>query len=154
MRSRIHAVVLPSEVGEFAEEVRRVFQELRRSTGTESLTGECSPPLDVYETDSSVEVTMDLPGVDPAAVRVVGRGGALLIAGEKAPRRSRGDSSFHLVERGFGRFARTVRVNTPCDLSRATARLSGGELRISLPKLTERRGRAVPIPVNTDERPS
>ena len=74
----------------------------------DSLTGECSPPIDVYETDDALEIVVDLPGVDRDAVRVVAKGDAVLIAGEKAPRRGRGDSSFHLVERGFGR------LRAPC----------------------------------------
>ena len=147
MRSRIHAVVLPSEVGEFGDEIRRAFIELGRAFGLESLAGECSPPIDVYETDESIEIAVDLPGVEPAALRVLFKGGAVLIVGEKAARRSRGESSFHLVERGFGRFARTVRLTRPCDASRASAVLAEGELRISIPKIAERRGQVVQIQV-------
>src|SRR5262245_20875493 len=110
MRSRIHAVSLPSEIGDFAEEIRRIFVELGRAYGPDSLAGECAPAIDVFETDEHFEITMDLPGVDTSAVRVVVKGSAVLIAGEKAPRRGRGDSSFHLVERGYGRFARTIRL--------------------------------------------
>lgn len=149
MRSRIQ-VVLPSEVGEFAEEVRRVFLELGRAYGPDSLTGECSPAVDVYETDEHLEIVVDLPGVDAQAVRVVVKSAAVLIAGEKAPRRGRGDSSFHLVERGFGKFARLVHITTACDTGRAKATLAAGELRISLPKVTERRGRAFQVPITTD----
>ena len=148
MRSRIHAVAFPSEIGEFAAEVRQVFVELGRVLGTESLTGECSPALDVYETDDTLEITVDLPGVDPAAVRVIGKGDSVLIAGEKAARRARGESSFHLVERGYGRFARVVRLGRACDTSKARATLANGELRISIPKIAERRGRAISITVN------
>src|SRR4051812_36838256 len=73
MRSRIHAVAFPSEIGDFADEVRLVFLELGRVFGSESLAGECSPALDVYETDDSIEIAVDLPGVDPAAIRVVAK---------------------------------------------------------------------------------
>ncbi len=149
MRSRIQ-VVLPSEVGEFSEEVRRVFLELGRAYGPDCLTGECSPAVDVYETDEHLEIVVDLPGVDAQAVRIVIKGAAVLIVGEKAPRRGRGDSSFHLVERGFGKFARLVQITTPCDTGRAKATLADGELRISLPKLTDRRGRAFRVPITTD----
>jgi HSP20 family protein len=147
MRSRIHAVVLPSEVGDFADEVRQLFAELGRAYGPDTLAGECSPPLDVYETDHTLQISMDLPGVDAAAVRIVVKAAAILIAGEKAPRRGRGDSSFHLVERGFGRFARTVRLSAACDAGQAHASLVDGELMITLPKIAERRGRAITIQV-------
>jgi HSP20 family protein len=146
MRTRVQAIVLPSEtLGEFADEVRQLFAELGRGYSLESLAGECTPPIDVYETDSTLEISVDLPGVDQASVRVLVKGMVVLIAGDKAPRRGRGDSSFHLVERGFGRFARTVRFSVPCDATRAQAVLEKGELRISLPKVAERRGRTIPI---------
>ena len=67
MRSRFHAVALPSEVADFADEIRRAFLELGRRLSAESLAGECSPALDVYETDEAVEIVVDLPGVDAAA---------------------------------------------------------------------------------------
>src|SRR5262245_9658092 len=148
MRSRVHAIVMPSEaLGEFVDEWRHSFEELGRGYRLDTLAGECTPPIDVYETDASLEISVDLPGVDPASVRVVVKGSAVLVAGDKAPRRGRGDSSFHLVERGFGRFARTVRFTAACDTARAQAVLEKGELRISLPKVVDRRGRTIPIAV-------
>jgi HSP20 family protein len=147
MRPRIHAIALPSEIGEFAAEARQIFVELGRTFGAESPAGECAPALDVYETDDALEITMDLPGVDPAAVRIVGKGDGILIAGEKAARRARRESSFHLVERGYGRFARAVRLGRACDMSRARATLTNGELRISIPKIVDRRGKAISIAI-------
>jgi HSP20 family protein len=147
MRSRVHAVLLPSEVGEFADEVRRIYLELGRTFGAESLAGECSPAIDVFETDETIEVTVDLPGIAPSTVRLLMKADTLLIAGEKTARRGQRESSFHLVERDFGRFARTVRLGRPCDASRARAQFSNGELRITIPKIAERRGRTLQIEV-------
>jgi HSP20 family protein len=148
MRQRIHAIAIPSEVGDLSDEVRRVFLELGRVFGSESLAGECVPPIDVYESDDTLEIAVDLPGVDPAAIRVLGKGDSILIAGEKAARRARGESSFHLVERGYGRFARVVRLARACDTAQARATLNGGELRVSVPKVGDRRGRAIPITIS------
>ena len=150
MRPRVQAVVLPSEVGDFADEIRRAFFELGRTFGLESLASECSPALDVFEADDAIEIAVDLPGVDAAAVRVIIKGGAVLVVGEKPVRRGVADSSFHLVERGFGRFARTVRLTCPCDSAGARARLANGELRITVPKIADRRGHSIRIPINAD----
>jgi HSP20 family protein len=147
MRSRIHTVVLPSEVGEFREEVRRVFLELGRTFGLESLAGECTPAIDVYETDDAIEIAVDLPAVEPDAVRVIVKAGTVLIVGEKPARRPQSDSSFHLVERGFGRFARSVRLSGACDAARARATLVDGELRVSIPKIDDRRGQSLRVPI-------
>jgi hypothetical protein len=59
-------------------------------------------------------------------------------------------ASFHLVERDFGRFARAVRVHVAVDAAAATATLRDGELRIVLPKIPERRGRAIPVAISTE----
>jgi HSP20 family protein len=147
MRSRVHAVLLPSEIGEFGDEVRRIFRDLGRAFGADSLAGECSPAIDVFETDETIEVAVDLPGVAPSAVHLRLKGDTLLVAGEKAARRGQRDASFHLVERGFGRFARAVRLGRPCDASRARARFSNGELRVTIPKIEERRGRTISIEI-------
>jgi HSP20 family protein len=141
----VHPILLPSELGEFADEVRRIFLELGRTFGAEALAGECSPAIDVFETDEAMEVAVDLPGVAPSAVRLLMKADALLIAGEKVARRGQRDSSFHLVERDFGRFARAVRLGRPCDASRAQACFSNGELRVTVPKIAERRGRTIEI---------
>jgi len=154
MRSRIHTVVLPAEVGDFADEVRQIFLELGRTFGPDALAGECSPALDVYETDDGIEVVVDVPGVEAESVRVVIKGDSVLVAGEKIARRGRAESSFHLVERGFGRFARTVRFAHACDGSKARATLVNGELHISLPKITERRGQSITVPVQSAATPT
>lgn len=150
MRSRIQAVVLPSEPNEFQDDVRRMFAELERAGGDHTITGECAPALDVLETDESVEIAVDLPSVAATSVRIAAKGQTILIVGHKSPRRGRQDSSFHLVERGYGRFARVVRLSTSCDTSRASATLEHGELRITIPRVAERRGRAIRIAVSAE----
>jgi HSP20 family protein len=143
---------LPSEVADFSEEIRQVFLELGRGFGADWLAGQCSPALDVYERDETIEIVADLPGVDAAAVRVVAAGDTILIVGEKSARRPRPESSFHLVERDFGRFARGVRLGYSCDIRNARARFADGELHISVPKIADRRGRTIEIVVQQSPR--
>ena len=152
MHQKTHLVGLHPDSVELAAEARDVFAELE-SAGGAALSGECSPAIDVYETEDALVICCDLPGIDTQALRILVKGSALLIAGEKKPRRGRKDSSFHLVERGYGRFARTVRIATPCNTAAAHATLSNGELRITLPKIAERRGRAIRVPIAA-ERPN
>ena len=115
------------------------------------VAGECMPVVDVFETDRSVEIVLDLPGVSADAIRILFKAGVLLIVGEKErPDMSRrGPSSFHLVERDFGRFARAVRINAAIDGAQARARLVNGELRVVLPRIVERRGGGVMVPIDS-----
>jgi HSP20 family protein len=88
------------------------------------------------------------------AVRLIAKGDHVLIVGEKAARRARGESTVHLVERDYGRFARGVRLARPCDTASARATLREGELRVSVPKVADHRGRAIPIAIQSENQPS
>jgi HSP20 family protein len=103
----------------------------------------------VLETDSSVDIEIDVPGVGVEGLRVVIKNGVVIIAGEKLPRDSsqRADGSFHLVERGFGHFARAVRLTGAFDGAAARATLQAGELHIVIPKMRERRGGEIVVPI-------
>ena len=143
--------LLPAdEATDLADDIRELFEDLARSLdrGLRAYSGECHPSLDVLETDSAVEVTVDVSGVPATAIRVFYRGGVLLIAGEKAPTPPSPDQTFHLVEREFGRFARAVRLDGAFDVPKAQAALRNGELTVILPKRDERRQRGHRIPVS------
>jgi HSP20 family protein len=143
-----------TESRELAEDLRRLFDDLAATLGPaqRAYSGEYHPSLDVVETATAVEVVVDVAGVPSDAVRVLFRGDVLIVAGEKAPPPKASDASFHLLERGFGRFARAVRLSGAFELAQARARLSSGELTIILPKRPERRGQVQTIPIETDSR--
>ena len=132
---------------DLGEEARRLLDLLEREKSG-SAAGECVPPLDVIETATTVEILLDLPGVAADDIQVVFGRGVLVIGGRKLPPGcEHGDAAFHLAERAFGSFARAVRLTGAFDAGRATATLSAGELRIVLPRIEERRGRELRIPV-------
>lgn len=132
---------------DLGDEARRLFDILEREQPG-GLAGECVPPLDVIETAGTVEIVMDVPGVAAADVQVVYGRGVLVIGGRKLPPGcEHGDAAFHLAERAFGGFARAVRLNGAFDAGHASATLAAGELRIVLPRIEERRGRELRIPV-------
>ena len=143
--------MLSSEVRELTDEVGRLFEDLDR-TATDRRQpppGHCTPALDVRETDQVLEVVVDIPGVPADRVRVMLKGGVLILAGEKCSPYAGGhaDASFHLVERGFGRFARAIRIDEGFDGGRTRAVVSGGELRVIVPRIADRRGQEIVVPV-------
>lgn len=124
-----------------------VFRLLGDETGA-GAPAECAPPMDVLETSDGIEIVMDVPGVPASAIRLLFSQGTVIVAGRKTPGAcAHREAAFHLVERTFGRFARAVRLTGAFDAGRAAATLSGGELRIRLPKVDERRGRDIRIPI-------
>ena len=72
----------------------------------------------------------------------------LLLSGEKTPVAcDHADIAFHIAERAFGRFARAIELDGAIDAGKAIATLTDGELRVTLPRLQERRGTKIRIPV-------
>ena len=136
---------LPSaESKELAGDIQALLDDLAASLPREqrAYSGECRPTVDVLETDTAIEVTVDLSGVPTEAIRVLFRGGVLIVAGEKAPSPAAPGQVFHLVERDFGRFARVIRLSGAFDVPQATATLRDGELIVLLPRRDERRDRS------------
>lgn len=154
MPSLIDTLSPALDARDLADEVRRLFDELDATATRHAspLASECRPPIDVVETEHDFEIVMDVPGVAIDEIRVLLTQGTLLVAGQKRPADAgeRADASFHLVERGFGRFARAVRLNGAIDGGRVRASLKAGELRIVVPKMRERRGRQFLIPVEAE----
>lgn len=141
---------------DLTEDVHRLLDDLAkgRADRRHVVAGECMPVVDVFETEKTVEIVLDLPGVGPEAIRILFKAGVLLIVGEKErPDLSkRGPASYHLVERDFGRFARAVKISAAIDGSQARARLANGELRVVLPRIKERRGAGLIVPIDTPSR--
>ena len=133
------------------DDLRRILEWLEQEGVPVGGPAECIPSMDVFETAETVEILADLPGVRPEAIRVVFARGALVVAGQKLPSRcEHRDAAFHLAERSFGGFARLVRLSGAFDAGRARATLTGGELRVVIPRIEERRGGEIRIPITTE----
>lgn len=147
----------PFEAEDLGDEVARLFEDLDRARPLDRrlLPGAFSPTLDAVETCDAVEIVVDVPGVPPDDLRVLVKGNVVIIAGGKLPPNpcERARASFHLVERDFGRFARAVRLSGAFDAVGASATLGGGELRVRVPRLDERRGQGVRVPVRRVSNP-
>ena len=149
-------MLVSTDVGDLGQEVRRLFEDLarRRPERRQMVSGECQPLQDVFETDRTIEIVLDVPGVPVEGCRIMIKSGVVLVVGEKErPEPPGGPASFHLVERDFGRFARAVRVHTAIDAAKVRARLKDGELRIILPKLPDRRGREFVVAIESGTAP-
>ena len=105
------------------------------------------PQLDVFRTDDPPELTIvvELPGADPAKIRIEIDGPRLVIAGERP--RPRGEGSvWYRSEIEYGPFERELRLAVDVAVDDATATFKRGLLRIVLP-LAQRPAPAARVPV-------
>jgi HSP20 family protein len=91
---------------------------------------------------------IELPGVGVEDLDLKADGGNIIVAGEKRTRSLDGEVvQHHCLERSYGRFQRTIALSYPINTHRADAQLRDGVLKIVFPKVENRRGGAVSIPV-------
>jgi len=113
--------------------------------------GEWMPSVDVYEVRGKLTIVAEVPGLNPESLRVTFRDRHLVITGDRREKRPAGAAaSFLCMERPQGRFTRLVALDVPVDVRSAEARLSGGLLTVSVPRLKDRRGRATVIVVQRE----
>jgi HSP20 family protein len=103
------------------------------------------PALDVRETDDRFELTVDLPGIDPDDVTVNYEDGMLSISGKREFSKEEQGETWHRVERGFGTFARQVRLPRTAEAERIEASFERGVLTVSVPKAEAAKPRTIEV---------
>lgn len=102
-------------------------------------------PLDVQETDNAIVVKASMPGVKPEDVQVEVKDGYLSIRGETKEEKVEEKGTYHLRERRYGAFQRTISLPSPVDESKAEAKLVNGVLELTLPKAEAAPRHRIPI---------
>lgn len=106
-----------------------------------------SPRIDIYDADDHFELSAELPGVEQNDVNVELLDGVLTISGEKKFSRESNDGA-HVVERSYGSFKRSFRLNDKIDADNITASFKNGVLVLTLPKVAEQKPEPRKIAVN------
>jgi HSP20 family protein len=117
-------------------EMNRLFEDALR--GLPAISGDAkaamAPSMDVKETDNAIEVQTELPGVDQKDVDVTYANGVLAIKGEKKAEKEDKKAGYHLSERSYGSFYRSVQIED-VDADKIAAKFDKGVLTVTLPKL-------------------
>ena len=134
------------EVARIQSEVNRLFDTVLGS-GEDGQGGNWIPYADILETDASLVLLTELPGVDPGDVRLTVDGGDVIIEGMKKRPAVETQRRSLIEERRFGPFRLVVSLGVPVNTHKATAVLKEGLLRVDFPKVPNRRGGVVSIEV-------
>lgn len=114
------------------QEIDRLFQGVTRnfpSFGSTTL-----PSMDISETDKVIEITAELPGLEKKDVVLNVADNLLTIRGEKKNEREEKDKDYHLVERSYGSFSRSVELPAGVKVEDITAEIANGVLKVTVPK--------------------
>ena len=104
-----------------------------------------SPSIDMYQTDDEIVVKGSLPGVKPDDVLLTITGDALTIRGKVKEHQAKHEASYHLPERRFGSFSRTLPLPTVVVADKAKADFEIGILTLTLPKAEELKPKTITL---------
>ncbi len=92
------------------------------------------PRIDVSETETAMQVTAELPGMDEKDIQLSLENDSLIISGEKKNDVEEKGKNFHRVERSYGSFQRIVPLVSEIQSDKVEATFRNGVLNINLPK--------------------
>lgn len=118
-------------------EIDRLFDDFTRgfpSIMTGEARQELMPVMDVTETDTDIEVTAELPGLEEKDVQINLADNVLTIRGEKKSERDEKARDYRLVERSYGSFYRSLELPAGIDPDKIKASISKGVLKVVVPK--------------------
>jgi HSP20 family protein len=105
------------------------------------------PSLDVAETKDEIVVKAEVPGMDPKDIDISLSDGLLTIKGEKKQEREEKEEDYHLVERSYGTFTRSIRLPKEVRRDKINASYKNGVLKVTLPKSEEAKQKEIKIKV-------
>ena len=103
--------------------------------------------VDLYEDGNNIIAEMNIPGIEPDKVDVTVEGNYLRICGTRSEEKERKEKQFYSKEIRRGSFERALRLPSSVHEEKVEAEYKDGVLRITLPKLEEKKAGKVKVVV-------
>jgi HSP20 family protein len=117
--------------------MRREMENALRAFDQNSLSpdiGAGAPAINVAETKDALEVTAELPGVDEKDIKVSLDDNQLVISGEKKVESTKEEKDWHVQERNYGSFYRSMSLPFEPEDGAVEAHFDKGVLHLSIKK--------------------
>lgn len=141
------------EFSTLQDRMNRLFRDSYGPEGREETLNNTSfaPPVDVYEDEHSVNVKIEVPGVDEKDIDVRIENNVLTVHGERKFEKEEKQENFRRVERQYGSFTRTFTLPTTVDAEKVAASYDKGILKIALPKKAEAKPKQIKVSVGSEK---
>jgi len=129
------------------DELDRAFDRLLRNWMSPASLSEFdwNPSVDIAETEDSIVVTAEVPGVSMDDIDVSVDENQLVISGEKKQEDEQKEKSFYRMERSYGSFKRIFTLPRSADINKVSAVHSDGVLTVTIPKAEVARGKKIEV---------
>jgi HSP20 family protein len=124
---------------------RYVDRRLERPTW--AANSEQSLALDLSENNDGYVVKASVPGINPEDVEITFDDDVLTIKGEIVNESDQEGENFHIRERWYGSFGRSLRFPTNVDADSIEASYENGILTLNIPKVEEEQPKRIEVKV-------
>jgi HSP20 family protein len=136
--------------GALQEEIDRVFEAFRGGQLAPLSKGFAfNPSIDVAATADAIDITVELPGCEAKDVEISVGDRALVLRGEKKSETQSKDKDWHVTERSYGSFARTIPLGFEPEPDKVEASFDKGVLKIHVPRPAGARDERKTIPIKS-----
>jgi HSP20 family protein len=104
-----------------------------------------TPRADVFETEDSLIIQLDIPGVDTDQVDVQCEKGRLSVTGERPSSVNVPKRQYYRIENSYGAFERYFDLPRTVDISGIEAKYHDGVLTLTLPKTEDAKPKKIAI---------
>ena len=104
-----------------------------------------SPRIDISETDNEYKIEAELPGINQKEIDVKIDNNILTIKGKKEDIKEEKEKNYHLRERYYGAFQRSISLPNNIEPEKIKASFENGVLNISVPKNDKRTPKKIEI---------
>jgi HSP20 family protein len=125
------------------QEIDRLFEGVTRNIPGFATT--TMPSMDISETDKAIEITAELPGLEKKDVELNVADNLLTIRGEKKNEREEKNKDYHLVERSYGSFSRSVELPAGVKVEDISAEIANGVLTVTVQKPAPKQTKQIEI---------
>lgn len=132
------------DMDQWREPFRDPFRRIENSFGA---LGKLSPRSDLKETEKTITITAELPGVAEADIEVTVTSSMLTIGAQKNEEIHKDEDNFHLSERHYGSIKRSFTLPDTANADKAKASFKDGVLTITVPKKAIAKTAAKKIPI-------
>jgi HSP20 family protein len=141
------------EFSTLQDRMNRLFRDSYGSEGRdESLTTTSfAPPVDVYEDEHTINLKIEVPGIDEKDVDVRIENNTLTVHGERKFEKEEKEENFRRVERQYGSFTRSFTLPNTVDAEQVKASYDKGILKISLAKKAEAKPKQIKVNVGSEK---
>ena len=139
------------EFSTLQDRMNRLFRESHGPGGKESLSASTFvPPVDVYEDDHNVVLTIEVPGIDEKDIDVRIENNTLTVHGERKLEKEEKEENYRRVERQYGSFTRSFTLPSTVDPEQVSANYEQGVLKIKLAKKAEAKPKQIKVNVGSE----